>query len=116
VASWNSISSAICATSPTSTCWQEFLEQETTRSNEQALVALRGQRQDRLGVQLLSVADLGEARQILLPHLYPQVCRDGRVIYRVDDCGLVLDEAQPTRVVVVAGEYAVQDVLTLASV
>jgi hypothetical protein len=38
------------------------------------------------------------------------------VIYRMDGCGLVSDEAQPTRVVVVAGEYAVQDVLTLASV
>jgi len=47
---------------------------------------------------LLEAADAGEARHVVYQHLRPAVRRDGRVIYRVADGGLVSDEARQVRV------------------
>jgi len=80
--------------------WYSFLEREAERGSEQALKTLRSRQQqrDRLEGQLLEAADVGEARDIIHQHLHPAVRRDGRVIYRVDDGGLVSDEARHVRV------------------
>jgi prophage tail gpP-like protein len=47
---------------------------------------------------LLEAADAGEPRHIVHQHLRPAVRRDGRVVYRVADGGLVCDEKQQVRV------------------
>ena len=80
--------------------WQGFLEAEAARGNEAALRALRVRQQQRERVEaaLLEAADAGEARHIVYQHLRPMVRRDGRVIYRVADGGLVSDEARQVRV------------------
>jgi hypothetical protein len=80
--------------------WQGFLEAEAARGNEDALKALRSRQQqrDQLQSQLLEATDAGEARHVIHQHLRPAVRRDGRVIYRVDDGGLVSDEAKHVRV------------------
>jgi hypothetical protein len=48
--------------------------------------------------QLLRAQDAGEARQIVYQRLRPTVRRDGRVIYRVTDGGVVSDEVDKVRV------------------
>jgi len=80
--------------------WQGFLEAEAGRGNEAALRALRVRQQQRERVEaaLLEAADAGEARHVVYQHLRPVVRRDGRVIYRVADGGLVSDEARQVRV------------------
>jgi Relaxase/Mobilisation nuclease domain/Large polyvalent protein-associated domain 7 len=80
--------------------WQGFLEAEAGRGNEAALRALRVRQQQRKRVEsaLLEAADAGEARHVVYQHLRPAVRRDGRVIYRVADGGLVSDEARQVRV------------------
>ena len=80
--------------------WQGFLEAEAARGDEAALRALRTRQQQRERVEaaLLEAADAGEARHVVYQHLRPLVRRDGRVIYRVADGGLVSDEARQVRV------------------
>jgi hypothetical protein len=80
--------------------WQGFLEAEAGRGNEAALSVLRArqQRQDRVEAALLEAADAGEARHIVYQHLRPAVRRDGRVMYRLADGGLVSDETRQVRV------------------
>lgn len=80
--------------------WQGFLAAEAARGSAEALAALRGcpRQRNRLEAQLLQAADAGEARHVLHQYLRPAVRRDGRVIYRVDDGGLVSDEAKAVRV------------------
>jgi Large polyvalent protein-associated domain 7 len=80
--------------------WQGFLEAEAARGDEAALRALRARQRQRERVEaaLLEAADAGEARHIVYQHLRPLVRRDGRVIYRVADGGLVSDEARQVRV------------------
>ncbi|HUZ64829.1 MAG TPA: TraI/MobA(P) family conjugative relaxase [Acetobacteraceae bacterium] len=80
--------------------WQGFLEVEAARGNEAALRTLRARQQQRVRLEaaLFAAADAGEARHIVYQHLRPAIRRDGRVIYRVADGGLVSDEAQHVRV------------------
>ncbi|MDT7953488.1 MAG: LPD7 domain-containing protein, partial [Acetobacteraceae bacterium] len=80
--------------------WQGFLEAEAGRGNEAALRALRARQQqrERVETELLEAADAGEARHIVHQHLRPAIRRDGRVVYRVADGGLVSDEARQVRV------------------
>jgi hypothetical protein len=80
--------------------WQGYLESEAAKGNEEALIALRGRTQRRMQMeaQLLRAQDAGEVRHIVYQHLRPVVRRDGRVIYRVADGGVVSDEAQNVRV------------------
>jgi hypothetical protein len=80
--------------------WQGFLEAEAGRGNEAALRTLRARQQqrDRIEAALLEAADAGEARHIVYQHMRPAVRRDGRVVYRVADGGLVSDEMRQVRV------------------
>ncbi len=80
--------------------WQGFLEAQAGLGNEAALHALRTRatRQARATADLLEAAEAGQVRDILHRPLRPAVRRDGRVVYRVADGGLVADEARQVRV------------------
>jgi hypothetical protein len=84
---------------PTPT-WQGYLEAEAARGNIAALAALRSRtrRRQQTQVQLVEAEETAEVRHIVYPHLRPVVRRDGRVIYRVADGGVVTDEARDVRV------------------
>jgi hypothetical protein len=80
--------------------WQTWLENAAARGDGAALAALRvrRQRQQRMETALLTVEDARAARDIVHAHLKPIVRSDGRVIYRVEDGGVVMDEARHVRV------------------
>lgn len=80
--------------------WQGYLESEAAKGDEAALAALRDrmQRRTQMEAQLLGAQDAGEARHIVYQHLRPAVRRDGRMIYRTADGGIVSDEARNVRV------------------
>jgi hypothetical protein len=80
--------------------WQGYLEAEAAKGNEQALAALRSRqrRVRRLEGELLTAENADRARHILHENMKPAVRRDGRVIYRVTDGGIVSDEAGHVRV------------------
>ena len=80
--------------------WQGTLEAEAANGNEAALAALRSRqrRTQRLADELLTAENADQARHIVHQHLKPTIRRDGRVIYRVTDGGVVSDEAAQVRV------------------
>jgi hypothetical protein len=80
--------------------WQGYLEAEAAEGNEQALAALRSrQRRTRqLETDVLTAENADQARHVVHGHMKPAVRRDGRVIYRVTDGGIVSDEAAQVRV------------------
>lgn len=80
--------------------WQSWLEAAAARGDSAALAALRArrQRQQRMETALLTAEDARAARDIVHAHLKPIVRSDGRVIYRVEDGGVVMDEARHVRV------------------
>jgi hypothetical protein len=55
-------------------------------------------RKDPVAVQLVEAEEAAEVRHIIFPQLRPVVRRDGRVIYRAADGGVVTDEARNVRV------------------
>ena len=80
--------------------WQGYLEAEAEKGNEQALAALRSrQRRTRqLETGVLTADNADRAPHIVHGHMRPAIRRDGRVIYRVPDGGIVSDEAAHVRV------------------
>ena len=80
--------------------WQGYLEAEAAKGNEQALAALRSrQRRTRqLETEVLTAENADQARHVVHGHMKPAIRRDGRVIYRVTDGGIVSDEAAQVRV------------------
>ena len=80
--------------------WQGYLESEAAQGSEAALASLRSrqQRAQRLEADILTADDAGKARHVLHEHMKPAIRRDGRVIYRVPDGGLVSDESAQVRV------------------
>jgi len=80
--------------------WQGYLEAEAAKGNEQALASLRsGQRRARqIENEVLTAENAEQARHVLHEHMKPAIRRDGRVIYRVADGGVVSDEAAQVRV------------------
>lgn len=80
--------------------WQGYLEAEAAKGNEEALRVLRSRhrRTQRLEDEILTAQDVVEARHIVQQHMKPSVRRDGRVVYRVTDGGVVSDEAEQVRV------------------
>lgn len=80
--------------------WQGFLEAEAARGSEEALKTLRARhrQRERIEAALLEAVDAGEVRHVIRRHLRPAVRRDGRIVYRVADGGLVMDEARQVRV------------------
>jgi hypothetical protein len=86
--------------------WQGYLEVEAARGNVAALAALRSRmrRRDPVALQVVEAEEAADVRHIVFPHLRPIVRRDGRVIYRVGDGGVVTDEARNVRVNQVTAE------------
>lgn len=80
--------------------WQGYLEAEAAKGNEQALAALRSQqrRARQLETEVLTADNADRARHVVHGHMKPAIRRDGRVIYRVTDGGVVSDEAAHVRV------------------
>jgi hypothetical protein len=63
-----------------------------------ATLRSRQLRTQRLTNEVLTAENADQARHIVHQHLRPAIRRDGRVIYRVTDGGLVSDEAEQVRV------------------
>lgn len=80
--------------------WQEFLTAEASRGNEVAVAVLRSRsrRQRGMAENLLTAADADVARHIVYERLRPKAGRDGALVYRVEDGGVVSDEATRVRV------------------
>lgn len=80
--------------------WQGYLEAAAASGNEAALEALRSRRRRarQIGAEVLTAADADKAKHVVHRHMQPAIRRDGRVIYRVRDGGLVSDEAEQVRV------------------
>lgn len=80
--------------------WQGHLESLAGSGDETALRILRArqQRQRKMGAELLTAPDATAVRHIVHAHLTPIVRRDGRMLYRVADGGVVMDEARHVRV------------------
>ncbi len=80
--------------------WQGYLEARSARGDEAALTALRvrARHRARMETRLIEAADGEAARHVILRHARPVVRRDGRVIYRIADGGVVSDEARAVRV------------------
>ena len=76
--------------------WQGYLETEASNGNETALAALRDRvlYRARTNGPRLEAEDAGDGRHIIHVHLRPRVRRDGRVIYRTADGGVVTDAAR----------------------
>ena len=80
--------------------WQAWLEAKALEGNAEALAALRArqQRAAQLDADMLTATDAGQAHHPVYQHLRPAVRRNGAVIYRVRDGGMVADEADQVRV------------------
>lgn len=80
--------------------WQGYLEAEAAKGNEAALASLRSRqrRTQRLEDAVLTAENAAQARHIVHEHMKPAIRRDGRVIYRMTDGGVVSDEAVRVRV------------------
>ncbi len=80
--------------------WQTWLEGRAADGDTEALKLLRSrqQRAMRLETDVLAATDATSAKTIIHAHLHPAVRRNGAVIYRVKDGGLVADEAMHIRV------------------
>jgi hypothetical protein len=80
--------------------WQGYLEAAAAKGSESALASLRSRQRriERLADEVLTAEDAGQARHIVHQHMKPAIRRDGRVIYRVTDGGVVSDEAGQVRV------------------
>jgi hypothetical protein len=76
--------------------WQGFLEQEAANGNQAALAALRERlpRPVHREAQFLAAQGAGDVRHIVRHHMRPSVLRDGSLIYRTADGGVVSDAAR----------------------
>lgn len=75
--------------------WSEYLTREAERGNTEALTVLRKRKSYRhkFVEALLTVESFEEARDIVKPRFQPTVLKNGKVVYRVQDGGIVFDEA-----------------------
>jgi hypothetical protein len=83
--------------------WAVWLEAEAAHGNTAALAALRRRRANQprrglIGMPSVEPSDAGHDRPVIHPELWPAVRRDGRVVYRTDDGGIVADEARHVRI------------------
>ena len=80
--------------------WQGYLEAEAGRGNEAALATLRSRqrRTQQLEAKVLTAENAERARHVVHQHMRPAIRRDGRVVYRIADGGMVSDEAAQVRV------------------
>ncbi len=79
---------------PTQT-WDEFLASRAEEGDSEALRILRRRKTYRKEISetLLTIESFEEARDIIKTHFRPTVLRNGKVIYRAQDGGVVSDEA-----------------------
>lgn len=80
--------------------WHAFLQEAAAAGDQVALAALRSRdnRRTRMAHALLTAANAEEARAVVFPHLRPRALRNGALVYRVEDGGVVSDEARQVRV------------------
>lgn len=95
--------------------WDEWLTQQASTGNLEALAILRGRQKARqhFTTALLTAANLEEAKTLIHAHLKPIVRRNGDVLYRLKDGGRVEDATQAIHVPEVT-EAATLLALTLA--
>lgn len=75
--------------------WDEYLISRAKNGHTEALSILRKRRNYRrlINQALLTIDNIDEARDIIKTHFKPTVLRNGKVIYRAKDGGVVSDEA-----------------------
>jgi hypothetical protein len=75
--------------------WDKYLANRAEQGNTEALTALRRRKNYRQQIcqALLTVENFEEAGDIIKPHFKPTVLKNGKVIYRANDGGVVFDEA-----------------------
>lgn len=80
--------------------WDQWLVQKSEAGNVQALSILRSRKRHRarLAQALLTVDSLEEAKTVVQVHQKPKALKNGDLLYRLKDGGLVLDEAREIRV------------------
>jgi hypothetical protein len=80
--------------------WREFLEAAAASGDGEALTLLRRllRRQQRAASALLTAANPDAARDVVFSELRPHTRRNGHVVYRVKDGGVVVDEVRQLRV------------------
>ena len=76
--------------------WPGFLQEKASGGDADALAALRWRksRQTRAAKALLTAASPEQARHMVFSRLKPRTMRNGAVLYRVQDGGVVVDEAR----------------------
>jgi hypothetical protein len=108
-------SAAIAAALPLQT-WLAFLQTKASGGDVEALAVLRWRerRQRKAAEALLTAENPDEARQVVFANLRPYARRSGALVYRVQDGGVVVDEARRLRVEEVSA-HAAFFALTLAA-
>jgi hypothetical protein len=80
--------------------WMSYLQEHASRGDGRALEALRQlqTRQARAAEALLRAENPEQARHVVFDKLRPHTRKNGAVVYRVKDGGLVVDETDAVRV------------------
>jgi hypothetical protein len=80
--------------------WNQWLAQKAEAGNIQALSILRSRKRQRaiLAKALLTVESLEDAKTVIHVHLKPKALKNGDLLYRLKDGGVVLDDAREIRV------------------
>ena len=75
--------------------WDEYLASRAEQGDLEALAILRRRKNYRklINQTLLTIENVEEARDVVKAHFKPTVLKNGRVIYRARDGGVVSDEA-----------------------
>jgi hypothetical protein len=96
--------------------WDQWLVQKAEQGNMDALGVLRGREKTRkrLAQALLTADDIEAVKHVIYPHLKPMTRKNGDVVYRLKDGGVVEDSAQAVHVPEIT-EAAAFLALTLAN-
>lgn len=80
--------------------WQSFLMKSAEEGNTQALEVLRyrKRRQEHISKAIFTAQDIDAAKHIVLKEYKPYVRKNGDLVYRVSDGGVVTDEMHHVRV------------------
>jgi len=80
--------------------WDEWLVKKAEAGNTQALSILRSRKRyrTRLAQALLTVENWEEAKTVIQAYQKPKALKNGDMLYRLKDGGVVLDDAQAIRV------------------
>jgi len=80
--------------------WQAWLMQRAEDGDTYALAVLRfrAEKEEKLRGDLLTVVNAEKAKQVIMKSLKPQARKDGAMVYRTLDGGLILDRADHVQV------------------